>query len=83
MRWHFTDTDETYRMELSNGALVHFPTQRKEPADLVVTLTKPQLLALLAGGGHDGIALEGDPGTLSTILSVVDQPDPGFAIVTP
>jgi alkyl sulfatase BDS1-like metallo-beta-lactamase superfamily hydrolase len=24
LRWHFTDTDETYRMELSNGALIHY-----------------------------------------------------------
>ena len=26
IRWQFTDTDETYRMELSNGVLTHHPT---------------------------------------------------------
>jgi alkyl sulfatase BDS1-like metallo-beta-lactamase superfamily hydrolase len=26
IRWHFTDSDEEYRMELSNGALIHHPT---------------------------------------------------------
>jgi alkyl sulfatase BDS1-like metallo-beta-lactamase superfamily hydrolase len=83
VRWHFTDRDETYRMELSNGVLIHFPTQREQAADAVVTLTKPQLLDLLAGGGHDGIGIEGDPATLTTIMSFVDLPDPGFAIVTP
>lgn len=83
VRWHFTDHDETYRMELSNGVLVHFPTRKSAPADLVLTLTKPQLLALLGGAGPDGVQLEGDPGTLSTILSFLDDPDPGFTIVTP
>lgn len=49
IRWHFTDTGETYRMELSNGALIHHPTRRTDPADLVITLTRPQLLAMLGG----------------------------------
>jgi hypothetical protein len=44
--WHFTDTHENYRMELSNGALVHYPTTGNHAADLSVTLTKPQLLQL-------------------------------------
>jgi len=39
IRWHFTDEEETYRMELSNGVLIHYPTGRSDPADLVVTLT--------------------------------------------
>ncbi len=82
-RWHFTDHDETYRMELSNGVLIHFPTLRRDPADLVVTLTKPRLLALLGGAGHDGIDLQGDLRTLTTILSFLDDPDPAFPIVTP
>ncbi|WP_243057875.1 alkyl/aryl-sulfatase [Nocardioides sp. SR21] len=83
VRWHFTDRDETYRMELSNGVLVHFPTQKDHAADLVVTLTKPQLLALLGGAGNDGVGFEGDPATLGTILSVLDDPDPAFNIVIP
>ena len=83
VRWHFTDRDETYRMELSNGVLVHFPTRRSDPADLVVTLTKPQLLGLLGGAGSDGIGFEGDQRTLDTILSALDDPDPAFNIVIP
>jgi alkyl sulfatase BDS1-like metallo-beta-lactamase superfamily hydrolase len=83
IRWHFTDTGETYRMELSNGALIHHPTSREDPADLVVTLTHPQLLAMLGGAGTDGVRFDGDPKTLATITALTDQPDPAFAIVTP
>jgi alkyl sulfatase BDS1-like metallo-beta-lactamase superfamily hydrolase len=83
IRWHFTDTDETYRMELSNGVLIHYPTHRTDPADLVVTLTRPQLLAMLGGAGTDGVQFDGDPKTFAMIAGLTDEPDPGFAIVTP
>jgi len=52
IRWHFTDSGESYRMELSNGALIHHPTSRTEPADVVITLTRARLLAMLGGGGR-------------------------------
>ena len=83
IRWHFTDSAETYRMDLSNGVLTHHPTTRKQPADLVVTLTRPQLLGMLAGAGADGVQFDGDPKTFATIAGFADEPDPGFAIVTP
>jgi len=83
IRWHFTDTGEAYRMELSNGALTHHPTSREDPADLVVTLTRPQLLAMLGGAGTDGVRFDGDPKIFATIAGLTDQPDPAFAIVTP
>ena len=82
IRWHFTDAGETYRMELSNGALIHHLTTRQDPADLVVTLTREQLLALV-GGDTSGIAFDGDQKVLGTIMALTDQPDPAFAIVTP
>jgi alkyl sulfatase BDS1-like metallo-beta-lactamase superfamily hydrolase len=83
IRWRFTDTGETYRMELSNGALIHHPTAREDPADLVVTLTRPQLLAMLGGAGIDSVQFDGDPKIFATIAGLTDQPDPAFAIVTP
>jgi alkyl sulfatase BDS1-like metallo-beta-lactamase superfamily hydrolase len=83
VRWHFTDVEETYRMELSNGVLIHYPTRREDPADLIVTLTRADLLALLAGGGTAGVRFEGDPKVLDTIMALTDQPDPAFGIVTP
>lgn len=83
IRWHFTDTGETYRMELSNGALIHHPTSRTEPADLTVTLTRPQLLAMLSDAGTDGVRFDGDPKIFTTITGLTDEPDPVFPIVTP
>jgi alkyl sulfatase BDS1-like metallo-beta-lactamase superfamily hydrolase len=83
IRWHFTDSGETYRMELSNGALIHYPTKREEPADLAITLTRPQLLAMLAGAGTDGVHLAGHRQVFDIIAGFTDQPDPAFAIVTP
>ena len=49
--WHFTDSGEHYLMELSNGVLSHHPTKRVPDVDLTVTLTHPQLLGILGGGG--------------------------------
>jgi alkyl sulfatase BDS1-like metallo-beta-lactamase superfamily hydrolase len=83
IRWHFTDMDETYRMELSNGVLVHYPTGRSDPADLVVKLTKPQLLGLLAGSGTDTVTMDGDVTAITRIVELTDAPDPAFTIVTP
>ena len=83
IRWHLTDLGETYRMELSNGVLVHYLTNRTDPANLVVTLTRPQLLALLSGAGTDGVNFDGDPNVLSTIVGLTDQPDQTFNIITP
>jgi alkyl sulfatase BDS1-like metallo-beta-lactamase superfamily hydrolase len=83
IRWHFTDSGETYRMELSNGALIHYPTKREEPVDSVITLTRPQLLVMLAGGGADGVRFVGHARVFDIIAGFTDQPDPAFAIVTP
>ncbi|HEX6681942.1 MAG TPA: alkyl sulfatase dimerization domain-containing protein [Candidatus Limnocylindrales bacterium] len=84
--WNFTDLKEHHRMELSNGALVHWANGHPEPAtgaDLSMTLTKPQLLALLAGKGTDGMEARGDKATLHRLMGLLDEPDPRFAIVTP
>jgi alkyl sulfatase BDS1-like metallo-beta-lactamase superfamily hydrolase len=71
-------------MTLHNGVLVHTRTTRPaDNADLSLTLTKPQLLALLAGKGLHGVYHSGDLGVLDTLLSLLDDNDPDFAIVTP
>ncbi|PJN29475.1 alkyl/aryl-sulfatase [Kitasatospora sp. CB02891] len=80
--WRFTDLDRTYRTSLRNGVLVHRPAA-DGPADLTLVLTEPQLMGLLTGHGLDGIDHTGDPTVLTTLMSVLDEPDPGFAIVTP
>ena len=74
--WHFTDAHQNYRMELSNGALIHYPTTGNQAADLTITLTKPQLLQLLATAAPDGIDMSGDAAVLegSCRLSTIPIP---------
>ena len=70
-------------MELCNGALIHHPTHRDDPADLTVTLTRPQLLALLSGTGTEDARFDGDQTLLRTILSLTDEADTALRIVSP
>lgn len=81
--WSFVDEKRSYRMTLSNGALVHQPDPAPGRPDLALTLSRPQLLGLLAGKGMEGIQASGDAGALERLLGLLDDPDPGFAIVTP
>ncbi|MFE1319122.1 alkyl/aryl-sulfatase [Kitasatospora phosalacinea] len=82
--WKFTDLGTTHRATLNNGVLVHGEvTGEAGPADLTVTLTKPQLFGLLAGKGTDGLGLDGDAAVLGRLFAALDEPDPAFAVVTP
>ncbi|SEG97901.1 Alkyl sulfatase BDS1, metallo-beta-lactamase superfamily [Saccharopolyspora kobensis] len=81
--WHVTDTDDHVRTTLSNGALVQEPIRDSRPPDLTLTLTKQQLLALLAGDDPEGIDHRGDRAALTTLQDLLDDPDPNFPIVRP
>ncbi len=70
-------------MTLSNGVLTHYPDPPSGDVDLTLILTRPQLLAMLAGAGMKGVDHVGDLGTIQRLLSVLDTPDVNFAIVTP
>lgn len=79
-----TDEDRRHRLTLHNGALTHRTVATpKSDAGLTLTLTKPQLLGLLAGKGLDGITTTGDASLLARLFSHVTEPDRGFPIVTP
>ncbi|WP_371626668.1 MBL fold metallo-hydrolase [Streptomyces sp. NBC_01116] len=90
MTWNVTDEGRAWHLLLSNGALTHRSTDA-EPgadgpvpaADLTLTLTKPQLLGVLAGNGLDGVGVQGDPRVFATLTGLLDTPDPDFPIVTP
>ena len=84
IQWTFTDTGDVVRLSLSNGALIqtHNPRSEVQP-DLSVTLTKAQLLALMAGRGLDGIDHDGDAGVLQRLLGLLTTPNRGFDIVVP
>ncbi|SNY66181.1 alkyl/aryl-sulfatase [Paractinoplanes atraurantiacus] len=81
--WRFTDLGSSFRMTLSNGALIHWPAEAAAGADLRLSLTKAHLLGILAGRGLEGVETEGDPKVLQVLVELLDEPDPAFAIVTP
>ncbi|MGW1990200.1 alkyl/aryl-sulfatase [Embleya sp. NPDC001921] len=92
MTWHVTDEKRSWHLLLSNGALTHRSTAAGDTqrdgtatpaADLTLTLTRPQLLGVLAGQGLDGVHVEGDPQVFARLAALLDTSDPEFAIVTP
>ncbi|MEV5899808.1 alkyl sulfatase dimerization domain-containing protein [Streptomyces sp. NPDC052127] len=82
-----TDERRRHRLTLHNGALTHrgVPAGQapRSPAGLTLTLTRPQLLGVLAGKGLDGVTTDGDPALLARLFSYVTEPDKSFAVVTP
>jgi len=82
--WAFTDLGQTVRTELTNGVLIQNDNPKASAADLTVTLTKPQLLGLLAGAiTLDDVATEGDTAVVQRLLSFLDPISNDFPIVTP
>jgi alkyl sulfatase BDS1-like metallo-beta-lactamase superfamily hydrolase len=63
------------------GVLVHY--QHPGAGDPDLTLTKPQLRGLLAGGGVETVSHEGDLGVLQRLLSVLETLPAIFPVVTP
>lgn len=84
-----TDLDRTYRLWLRNGVLSQSSAPQRESADLVLRLPMGVLLGIVAGAVDPtdleaaGVEIEGDAEVLTRLLSVLDDPDPDFAIVTP
>ncbi len=87
--WVVTEPDEEHRLTLRNGVLSHRPGRHDPAADarLVVDrgaldelLLKAADIAELAGSGR--LRVEGDGERLGELLGLLDEPDPGFAIVT-
>ncbi|WP_410873003.1 alkyl/aryl-sulfatase [Nocardia sp. A7] len=87
MDWKLTDENQVVRLTLSNGALTPRTATAEVPhigsADLTLTLTKPQLLGVLAGKGLHDVDVEGDPQVLATLSGLLDTPNPDFDIVIP
>ncbi|PRY68335.1 alkyl sulfatase BDS1-like metallo-beta-lactamase superfamily hydrolase [Glaciihabitans tibetensis] len=78
-----TDLNRTFRLTLRNAVLVYLENGSGD-VDLSLTLTKPRLLGLLGGDTTSaGIESDGDLGVLEKLVSVLDQGDAAFAIVTP
>ncbi|MFE3029756.1 alkyl/aryl-sulfatase [Nocardia tengchongensis] len=90
--WRITDQNRVHRVELRNGLLVHYDhTDEDLPAaDVTFALTHPTLIRVLLAGDDfaaaatsGDIEITGDPGKLVELVSVLDELDRNFAIVTP
>ena len=88
--WTFTDEDTSYVTELRNGALNHHTVPAPWPGTTTFRLTRPDLVALITGRldladavGSGTVEVEGDPGELGLLVSLLAHVDPDFAIVTP
>ena len=81
--WNFTDLKKEVRLRLANGVLTQSRPDNASRAQLTLTLTKPQLLAMLDTQSLAGVQAEGDQQALATLLGVLDTADPQFNIVIP
>jgi alkyl sulfatase BDS1-like metallo-beta-lactamase superfamily hydrolase len=82
----FADVASNYRLALRNGVLVY----RKVAADAgsasaTVTLANKLRLLMFAAGDttSPGLGVTGDADALTSLLGVLDKPNPAFNIVTP
>ncbi|MEE2038246.1 alkyl sulfatase dimerization domain-containing protein [Nocardiopsis sp. CT-R113] len=81
--WDLTDLGAVVRTTMSNGALIVREDPRAGEAGLRVTLTRPELLSLIGGGGGHGLATSGDASLLGRLFGLLEEPDPVFPVVTP
>ncbi|MCT1987582.1 hypothetical protein M3C61_11275 [Dermacoccus abyssi] len=81
--------DGRYRLRLVNGVLTYTTAKQAHAADVSLRMPRLALPALLVGAGSMseladlGIRVDGDADALWRLMSVLDAPDPDFAIVTP
>ncbi len=84
------DPDEQHRITVRNGVLRHRPGSHEPAADAALVVDREALdqlllktadVAELAESGR--LRVEGDGVKLGELLGLLDEPDPGFAIVTP
>jgi len=89
--WRISDPDEEHAIAVRNGVMRHRPGRHRERgahATLLVDreglnrlLLDPTEIGELATGGR--LRIEGEAEKLGELLGLLDEPDPGFAIVTP
>jgi alkyl sulfatase BDS1-like metallo-beta-lactamase superfamily hydrolase len=88
--WIVTEPDEEHRLTLRNGVLSHRRGRHEPAADAALIVERRALdqlllktadVADLAESGR--LRVEGDGAKLGELLGLLDEPDPGFAIVTP
>ncbi|MEU5855561.1 alkyl sulfatase dimerization domain-containing protein [Nocardiopsis dassonvillei] len=76
--------DALWHLRLANGVLVHFRDPDPDPrAQLTLTTTRGQLVAVMTGRGWEEVEYEGDLRVLRALLDVLEAPDPAFDVVRP
>ncbi|MBJ7457721.1 MAG: MBL fold metallo-hydrolase [Thermoleophilaceae bacterium] len=90
VRWIFTDSGDEYLLTLKNGVLTHRKKRVTSEVDATIEIERMAMNEIAAQVGSvenlfasGRLSIVGDSAKLATIFSLVDQPDPGFAIVTP
>jgi alkyl sulfatase BDS1-like metallo-beta-lactamase superfamily hydrolase len=88
--WLIADPDEAHAITVGNGVLRHREGRHEPVADAALLVDRAALdrlllktadVAALAGSGR--LRVEGDGEKLGELLGLLDEPDPGFPIVTP
>jgi alkyl sulfatase BDS1-like metallo-beta-lactamase superfamily hydrolase len=88
--WHVTDPDEQHAITVRNGVLRHRPGSHDPSAEARLIVEREALNQLLLEIADIGelaesgrLRVEGDGVRIGELLGLLDEPDPGFAIVTP
>jgi alkyl sulfatase BDS1-like metallo-beta-lactamase superfamily hydrolase len=89
--WGISDPDEAHSVTVCNGVMRHRPGRHDDPpADAALLVDREALDQLLLKTADIGelaesgrLRVEGDGEKLGELLGLLDEPDPGFAIVTP
>jgi len=88
--WNVTDPDEQHAITVRNGVLRHRPGSHDPPAEAALIVEREALNQLLLETADIGelaesgrLRVEGDGVKIGELLGLLDEPDPGFAIVTP
>jgi alkyl sulfatase BDS1-like metallo-beta-lactamase superfamily hydrolase len=90
IHWRITDPDEEHALTVRRGVLHHRPGRHEQSADAALVVDRAALdqlllktadIASLAESGR--LRVEGDGEKIGELLGLLDEPDPGFAIVTP
>jgi len=88
--WVIADPDEEHALTVRNGVLHHRSGRHGASADAALLIDRKALdelllktadIAALAESGR--LRVEGEGEKIGELLGLLDEPDPGFAIVTP
>jgi alkyl sulfatase BDS1-like metallo-beta-lactamase superfamily hydrolase len=88
--WKVTDPDQRHLLSLEHGVLNHKPWPQGAEAEATLVIERGALNEMLAGSADlaalaesGRLRVEGDGVKLGELLGLLEEPDPGFAIVMP